>query len=71
MYLPLKAKQTDGYPTFEQPGVISGYYVASYFPGVKEIAMAKSTQVNKVAAGAQLTLTAASALAVTIASILF
>ncbi len=70
MYLPLKDKQTPGYARFEQPGVVSGYYVASYFPGVKEIALAKSTQVNKVAAG-DLALTAASALAVTFASILF
>ncbi len=43
MYLPLKNQQTAGYPRFEQPGVISGYYFASYFPGVKEISYAKST----------------------------
>jgi len=70
MYLPLKDKQTPGYARFEQPGVVSGYYVASYFPGVKEIALAKSTQVNKVAGG-DLAVTAASALALTFASILF
>ncbi len=45
--------------------------MASYFPGVKEIALAKSTQVNKVAGGAEFGLTAASALAVTVAAILF
>jgi len=69
MYLPLKDKQTPGYARFESPGVVSGYYVASYFPGVKEIALAKSTQVNKVAGG-DLALTA-TGLAVAFASILF
>ena len=36
MYLPERSEQTDGYPRFDMPGVIFGYFVNSYAPGVKE-----------------------------------
>ena len=70
MYLPLRDKQTEGYPSLDQPGVITGYYVSSYFPGVDIISYAKSTQLYGASSG-DMALTAASALALTVTALLF
>jgi len=70
MYLPLRDKQTEGYPRLDQPGVITGYYVSSYFPGVDIISYSKSTQLYGASSG-DLALTAASALALTVTALLF
>jgi formylmethanofuran dehydrogenase subunit E-like metal-binding protein len=39
MYLPAKAKQTHGYPRFDAPGVIQGYYFSSYIPSVYDVSL--------------------------------
>jgi len=70
MYLPLIDQQTPGYPRLEQPGVITGYYVSSYFPGVDIISYSKSTQLYGASSG-DLAMTAASALALTVTALLF
>ena len=68
LYLPAKAKQTDSYPAFIQPGVITGYYVSSYFPGVKLISYVKSTQlVGQQTKSGDIYMTTAVAIAATLA----
>ena len=44
MYLPLKAKQTAGYPRFEQPGVVNGYFIASYVPTQERVSLTKAQE---------------------------
>ena len=52
MYLRKRDQQVDGYPRFDYPGVISGYYVASYIPTVQEISYIKVTHTIAASAGA-------------------
>jgi hypothetical protein len=54
LYLPAKAKQTAGYPRFEEPGVIIGYYTSSYLPSLKDVSYAKSTEVIQSTGAADL-----------------
>jgi len=66
----LKDKQTAGYPRFETPGVVSGYYIASWIPSLKEVSYGKSTQLMGATTG-DFAVTAASALAATMLSLIF
>lgn len=44
MYLPLRDQQTDGYPRFDQPGVLTGYYIGSFIPTQEDMSFQKVTQ---------------------------
>ena len=68
MYLPKREKQTDGYPRFDVPGVVQGYYIAPYIPGVKELALSKASQVMQ---GATHVTTYAAVFVAAVASLLF
>lgn len=70
LFLPTEKKQTDSYPAFKQPGVISGYYVSSYFPDLKITSYVKSTQLTGVTTG-DFAMTAAAAIAATLATTMF
>ena len=45
MYLPLRDQQTAGYPRFDYPGVVTGYYFASYIPDLELISYGSVTQI--------------------------
>jgi len=68
IYLPQRSKQTDGYPRFDTPGVVQGYYFAAYIPGIKELGMSTATQVF---AGATQIATYATAVIAAVASLAF
>lgn len=74
MYLPLRDKQEDGYPRFDVPGVISGYFVAPYIPGdddnAKMLGFQKVTQLLS-SDGATSVTTMATAVVAAIAHMLF
>lgn len=57
IYLTKDEYQTDGYPTMASPGVIAGYYVASYLPTFSYLSYFKAEQVIESYSGAY-TLTA-------------
>ena len=61
LYLRVSTYQTDGYPSMVSPGVIAGYYVASYIPDTSYISYYKSEQVIESYSGAS-ALTASAAL---------
>ena len=54
MYLPLRAKQTDSYPRFDDKSVINGYYVSSYLPSLKDVSYAKSTELITASGSVQI-----------------
>ena len=58
MFLPARASQTAGYARFDQPGVIKGFYVTPYIPGVELIALSTATELNS-ASGAMSLVTGA------------
>lgn len=43
IYLRNEADQEDGYPAFITPGVVTGYWVASYIPGVEKLSYSEVT----------------------------
>ena len=60
MYLPARAKQTAGYPRFDQPGVLNGYFIASYVPDQEKVGLSKAQEFYN----ASMRLTAGTALVV-------
>ena len=54
MYLPLRDKQVDSYPRFDDLSVINGYYVSSYLPSLKDVSYAKSTELITAAGSVKL-----------------
>jgi len=56
MYLPLRDKQTAGYARFDAPGIIKGYYVTPYLPGIEPISFATAIETNALAGSTSLAL---------------
>lgn len=44
MFLPPRDKQSDGNARFEEPGVLTGYFIASYIPDQEQLSFQKTTQ---------------------------
>ena len=72
MYTRAIDQQEAGYPRFEEPGVITGYYIASLIPN-EMASFAKVTQIIQTtdASGAMTTTAFASAIFAAIASLAF
>lgn len=45
IFFPAEDQQSDGYAAFREPGVITGYYVSSYLPGMPDLSYSKVTDV--------------------------
>ena len=43
LYLRAEDEQEAGYPAFRTPGVVTGYYISSYLPGVEELSYSEVT----------------------------
>lgn len=71
IYLKSRDKQTAGYPAFDDPSVIEGYYVSSFIPSVKAVSYAKASEVVSSYSGASAIVVASAAVASTIATLLF
>ena len=71
MYMPARAQQTDGYPAFDRPGVIKGYYVASYIPQAEQLSMSKSEQLIVIDDGATSVTTYAAAILAAVTALMF
>jgi len=56
MFLPDRALQTDGYARFDQPGIIKGYYVTPYIPGIEIISLSTALDTNNVSGSMSLAL---------------
>ena len=44
LYMRNSESDTEGYPEFEDPSVMAGYYVSSFIPGQKLLSYAKTEQ---------------------------
>jgi len=72
--LPARDQQVTGYPRFDSPGVITGYYIASLIPSVEMLGLSKATQIIQSTGGADgaiSTTAMASAIVAAIASLVF
>ena len=69
MYLPLRDKQVDSYPRFDDLSVINGYYVSSYLPSLKDVSYAKSTEL--IAAAGSVKLAQGAALVAGVLAVMF
>ena len=70
MFLRAVDQQEAGYPAFQQPGVVTGYFIASLIPA-EEASFAKVTQIIQTSDGAMATAAYASAIVAAIASLAF
>ena len=70
LYLRDSEEQEDGYPAFVTPGVVTGYYISSYLPGIEELSYSKVTDFL-VYDGAMSVTTYAAAILAGIASLMF
>jgi len=71
MYTRARDQQEAGYPRFDEPGVITGYYIASLIPN-EMASFAKVTQIIQTDTSGAMTTTAfASAIVAAIASLAF
>ena len=48
LYMRNSESETEGYPEFEDPSVMAGYYVSSFIPGQKLLSYAKTEQMIDV-----------------------
>ena len=56
MFLPDRALQTEGYARFDQPGIIKGYYITPYIPGIEIISLSTALDTNNVSGSMSLAL---------------
>ena len=71
LYMPLRSEQTDGYPRFDYPGVITAYYIASLIPDMEDLSLLKTTGLVYSADGATSMTAFASILVAAVASLTF
>ena len=72
LFLPARDQQTTGYPRFDTPGVITGYYMASYIPNVENVSFSKTSQIIQTSDdGATSITTLASAIVAVVACLTF
>jgi hypothetical protein len=71
LFMPLRSEQTDGYPRFDYPGVITAYYIASLIPDMEDLSLLKTTGLVYNADGATSMTAFASILVAAVASLTF